>query len=346
MLITESQMGYYGNNGLNLGLQLLNEMYFLDAEQSAYTPAMVPVVENSDLGRVIVRLEDLQNFCEANGISDMGYAVQLICEADGINPSYVGFSIASNQILSDPDLANLSAELLNEGVCVVATPVNENDAACLAVDMAMYQLLETGYDTMLEAIAWGDYDTFFNEADDNDKVVDITSGDNVHRAMADERSRNAALYYERNAKERDGGEYTLNGEKKTREKMGTLKKIWDKVKSGVNISRDWIAKQLDKLNAWMRKIIHDEDKMETENVKDGKGTLKKRGWFSKIKEKIARVIEVLTRKLHDLIAANRMKISDTDKALGMSDYYGWSDTRKEKELPKDWDMKSEMNKYR
>lgn len=316
MLITESQMGYYGNNGLNLGLQLLNEMYYLDAEQSAYTPAMVPVVENSDLGRVIIRLEDLENFCEANGISDMGYAIHLICEADNIDPSYIGFSIAENTILSDPDLADLSAELLNEGMCVVATPVNEDDAACLAVDMAVEQMLSEGSTVMLEALAYDDYYTFFNEADDEDPLKgkigsfgkDYGNDADYMWTTANARAERAHEY---RVKQREGK--TAGGKK-----MEGLKKIWDKVKSGVNISRDWIAKQIGRLQKWMADLAQRKHAM-------GKD---KRNIIDTIQMHIARVLEFLSRKLHDIIQVNRGKISSMYKGTGYGAHaglYGFDD---------------------
>ena len=69
MIIKESQM----SQGLN-GLSLLDEMSYLTEEESAYYPAMVPVLENSRIGAYTIALEDINEFCESNGIEDMGYA--------------------------------------------------------------------------------------------------------------------------------------------------------------------------------------------------------------------------------------------------------------------------------
>jgi hypothetical protein len=59
-------------------------MSYLTEEESAYYPAMVPVLENSRIGAYTIALEDINEFCESNGIEDMGYAVAQICEASQI----------------------------------------------------------------------------------------------------------------------------------------------------------------------------------------------------------------------------------------------------------------------
>ena len=90
--------------------------------------------------------------------------------------------------------------------------------------------------------------------------------------------------------------------------------LWNSVKREVRFLRDWIAKQIQRLNSYARKII------ETLTYK----TESERGFLLKLKEKIFRVIEVLTRKLHDFIQADRGNIEDTDKKLGKDKIFGFS----------------------
>lgn len=78
-----------------------------------------------------------------------------------------------------------------------------------------------------------------------------------------------------------------------------LDKIWGYAKYAANKGRDYVAKLIAKLNSWMKKI-------------DGEMTLRggPSGILEKLKLKIARVVEWLSRKLHNTIQKYRGNISD------------------------------------
>ena len=124
MLITESQM----NIGKNLtAFDILDNMEFLTEADSVYAPAMVPIVENTRLQSNMINLEDLTSFAESNGINDLGYALQMVCEASDISPNTVSFVVDKVSLIESDEIANITSSLLNENVNVVVKPLNYND---------------------------------------------------------------------------------------------------------------------------------------------------------------------------------------------------------------------------
>ena len=140
MIITESQMGFGASNGI----RLLDNMYYLSESESQYAPAMVPIVENTNVGKYMIALEDLQEFADSNGISDMGYALTCVCEADNLDPSYVGFTIQEENVIAYPDMANMVSNLLNEGVTVLAKPINPYDPVCIVGEACLDYSINSG----------------------------------------------------------------------------------------------------------------------------------------------------------------------------------------------------------
>ena len=155
MIIKESQMSQ-GFDGLNL----LNEMSYLTEKESAYYPAMVPVLENSRIGAYTIALEDINEFCESNGIEDMGYAVAQICEASQIQPSDVVFTIKQQNVVLGEEMADLAAQIMQENIGVVAVPLSENHPFSILANVAIDASLN-GDDSFLEAYANMDFDQFY-----------------------------------------------------------------------------------------------------------------------------------------------------------------------------------------
>lgn len=149
MLITESQMGFmnsrYGMNAINL----LDNMHYLSEAESVYSPALVPVIENKNIGAHLIRLEDMISFAESNGIEDLGYALTCVCESSEVDPSTIVFTVQEENLIADDDLASLTSAIMNEGVGVVAKPLNENNPMGILTDFAVNYLLETGDDSAL-----------------------------------------------------------------------------------------------------------------------------------------------------------------------------------------------------
>jgi len=260
MLITESQMNIGRSSS---AMDLLDRMSYLTEAESVYAPAMVPIVENSSLQAHIVRLEDIVSFAESNGIEDLGYAVQLVCEASEIDPSTIAFSVQEDTMIADPEMASLASEIMNEGVRIAAVPVSESHPASKLADLAVMNLIESGNDAVfgyvLHELVRDDSNTL------GAKGNNYTVGSGTpSTAIADQKD--------------DSG---IEAEK---EKADGL---MAKIKKYANKGRDFIAKYIAKLHDWAKKI-----NQEMTNVDPEKRTI-----LQSIKKKITGAIAWLTARL-------------------------------------------------
>ena len=78
-------------------------------------------------------------------------------------------------------------------------------------------------------------------------------------------------------------------------KLGFFERLWEFIKRCTFKGRDVIAKVLDKLRTWAENIAHKEYALPKNE----------RGWISKIKATLAKMIEYLSRKLHNLFQKYR-----------------------------------------
>lgn len=164
MLIQESDLAVSKGGDV---FSLLESMDYLTEDESVYNAAMVPIVENRRIGANVVALEDIMEFCESNGIEDMGYAVSQICEASNVEPSTLAFSVQETSVIADDDMAQLVSDVISEGCNVLAVPPSPydplNEMAGMAVEACM-----NGDDSLLEAYANFDFYEFLDEATIND----------------------------------------------------------------------------------------------------------------------------------------------------------------------------------
>ena len=116
MLIKESALNSSATSVLD------NILYI----QESSNPVVVPVVENSRLGKYIIALEDISNYCDDNG-TDPGYTISKICEMNSIPVDDIAFSVTPESIILGEDVANSAIYLMNEGANVLAKPVIHDD---------------------------------------------------------------------------------------------------------------------------------------------------------------------------------------------------------------------------
>lgn len=285
MLITEAQMNIRKSN-----FNILDEMVYLG--ESVYSPAMVPIVENSEVGANLVRLEDVMAFSEANGIEDLGYALQLVCEADNVDPSTVAFTVQSTNVIVNENVADITKGIMEAGVTIYAIPVNEHCVESKMVDMAIDRFLSEADTSLLECFVSDDY-TAFLEADDAKKQdgpkVTMTAGsDNPHQAARKMRDDQAA---QRMQKQRDAAE-AFGGDR------NAIYKAIDAIKRGTVSGRDALAKLADRLNGYLRKVQDNINKTDPSE----------RGPLTKLKAMIVNALEAITRKLHNVTQVNRGNI--------------------------------------
>lgn len=159
MLIQESDLAVSKGGDV---FSLLESMDYLTEDESVYNAAMVPIVENSRIGANVVALEDIMEFCESNGIEDMGYAVSQICEASNVEPSTLAFSVQETSVIADDDMAQLVSDVISEGCNVLAVPPSPYDPLNEMAGMAVEACLD-GNDSLLEAYANFDFEAFLDE---------------------------------------------------------------------------------------------------------------------------------------------------------------------------------------
>ena len=153
MFISESQLGYKQDQYIDL----MDVLPVLEDDESYYDPAMVPIVENSNYGRGMIRIEDINEFAEANGIYDMGYAISTICESSGVHPADLLFTIKEENLYLDENLSDIVIEMVESGIPVATVPISDYDPIAVLGNYAINFFSETGSDYYLDAFANGDW---------------------------------------------------------------------------------------------------------------------------------------------------------------------------------------------
>ena len=251
-------------SNINTPLNLLESIQYIEPVNS---PAMVPIVENTTIGANVVALEDIMKFSESNGIEDLGYALSMVCEANGINKSTIVFSVQEENLIAYQQYSDIVQNILSENVDVFVSPISRQSKVFSFAEAAVSYLETYGDESLLEAFV--DLD-ILTEAED--KIPD--SAEFIGE-------KDGTKYFI----DRKSNQWYAQELKKTDSWLVKLKK------NAVDKPRDWIAKQIAALNQKMRDFI----------AKAEQADPKAKTIFMKIKEKIARAIEWLTRKLANAV---------------------------------------------
>ena len=129
---------------------VLAQSKYLTENEATYYPEMVPIREDSQTGKYIIRIEDLLEYSRNNGINEASDALSQICIASKADPDKLAFSIDETSVLEDAsyeDTARAFASAKDIKVCVV--PVSEGNSA--------YMLAESCLKTMIQAMDAGEY---------------------------------------------------------------------------------------------------------------------------------------------------------------------------------------------
>ena len=256
-------------------LNLLESMQYI--VEPVNSPAMVPIVENARIGANVVALEDIMKFSESNGIEDLGYALSCVCEASGIEANTIVFSVQEENLIGYQQYSDIVQDILSENVDVFVSPISRESTVYQLAESAISYLEEYDDDSLLEAFTNNDFNAFYEATEkvDMDKVE------------IDPKTKKGYI------QDKDGTwkEITSGDTGRLDNGIVIMHKLRRLKQEAIDKPRDWVAKQIAALNQKMREFI---TKAET-------GDPKKRGFFMKIKEKIARVIEWLTRKLTNIV---------------------------------------------
>ena len=165
------------NSAIDEASRLLDNSSYLTESESVYDPTMVAIRENSRLGLNIIRLEDLVEYAQCNGISDAGYAIDSICEANQVDMYTLAFSIDEVSAIYDPEMADTALVFKENGAQVFAAPISSLNPVyqlTSAVTDNMLEMCGTEYeqaaDSLLEDFINDNYDSVLSEAAIIDKM--------------------------------------------------------------------------------------------------------------------------------------------------------------------------------
>ena len=147
MLITESQM-YSSSYNINNVYSLLESMYYIPNQDD--NPQLIPVIENTQVGKVLIPLEELYEYKVNKGYSNLVYALEDVCYTNNIDSSYVGFTINDYSLLENTYYPVLVNTLLENGICVLCK--NRIDYALNeALDQCLYEAVVNNDHTLIRA---------------------------------------------------------------------------------------------------------------------------------------------------------------------------------------------------
>lgn len=291
MLYTADEMR---TSFLDEAMAILEGANYLSEEESRYYPQMVPIRENTRIGRNFIRVEDLVEYSLSNGISDGAYALGQICEAANVDPQTIAFSVDEVSILEDSEMEDTVRQLMAAGAEVYAAPISENDMAYImaetACDISLIGIEEDAEDytdALFEAFLDDDFDTFFSE----NSVTDA-----IH---------NKAIY----AKERMSGAYHSGRDRMSaaaargKEKgQAVLNKIQTTLQAAAEKPRAWIAKKISSFRTLLDKFTRKQAEVAPEHPKA-------KTIFEKIIEKIKAALAYLSKKLNQATSYVKSKFA-------------------------------------
>lgn len=141
MLFTEAEL-YTGVNFESI----LSEAVYLTEEESMIKPKAIPVVENKRIGAAVVDFKDIDTLSEQYDISYLD-AMDIVAEANELNIGNLAVAVDEASIIEFPWLVESVGN-------IVLKPISENDNSFIVVEEAINMLLENGedyFDNILEA---------------------------------------------------------------------------------------------------------------------------------------------------------------------------------------------------
>ena len=137
MLITESQLSHSIN-----ALNLLENMTYLNESESNYHPAMVPVVENTTIGKNIIYVRGLMEMTES--MNDGESFAQAICEVLDANQLETSSSILAVDEASVYEHPEILSFIEYCGMDTAVLPISDKDFVYRLTEAVVNEVAETG----------------------------------------------------------------------------------------------------------------------------------------------------------------------------------------------------------
>ena len=248
MLFKQSDLA---SNPIQEANNILNESIYLDESEAVVSAKAIPVVENTNIGAYVVRLEDIATFAEDHGVSYED-AMSSIAESNGINTNNLAVAVKETTIMANPGIVN---ELNN----VVVTPIPKTDAMYQFTEACVDAFIESGdtsyMDLLVEETTNTNLNKFVNHHDGY-ATKEVKNGTFIVYRSVDGRIQDAA---DRIDKERSNAKLDMENE------QSKIKKLLKTIKYyGYNTPKERIASALatltKKYNNMVRNIPDDPSK--------------------------------------------------------------------------------------
>lgn len=118
MLIRQNQI-------LGEATAFLDTLYRVSLEENGYPAKMVNIRHNQRLGRDLIQLESFLKFGQMNGITDGGYAIHVVCEANGVPSTNIAFAVNEENLFLDVSLLETYCQLKNSNFGVYVQPISD-----------------------------------------------------------------------------------------------------------------------------------------------------------------------------------------------------------------------------
>ena len=214
----------------------------------------------------------------------------------GIEANTIAFSVQETSIIGDSEIASLAKDIMNEGAPIVAVPLSDYHPANILAEEAIDYFYESGSTRLIEAFINDEFGAF-TEATKKKARKSLTNKQIAVKLNeledVDQASTPAERSLAKQALKAFKKEYSIteNANTNAPDPANTESFIAKIKKNVVGKPRDWIASKIAALNAKMRKVMDDVNKVEPE----------KRGILMKIKNMLAKAIEWLTRHMNNLM---------------------------------------------
>ena len=304
MLFTEAEL-YTGTNFESI----LSEAVYLTEDESMIKPKAIPVVENKRLGAAVVDFKDISALAEDYGISYID-AMGVVAEANSLETSSLAVSVDEAEIIESPYLV----ESLNN---VVVKPLSENDSVYNLVESAVEYIAKTDDDdfvyNLFEAVITlqeakkgkisGEEsgDELVNMMNKNQLdtrgSADVTDSGTVKTGATKDSSKALAAMQSqlgaKNSKARKNALKAIEDAKNNKNNENAPSEYTQLMHNAENVANDTkakpgvISRMIAALRRWTEKV----------QSKYNEAPAEKRSMWLKIKNKIASLLQKLTRKL-------------------------------------------------
>lgn len=137
---------------LNEACGFLDNAIYLNESDSIYSPERVAIMENSEVGKYLIQLEDFVDYSLSNGIEDGSIALSNICEANKIANDDIGFTVSEVSVIEDDEMMDTVRELSECGFLVCPSSINESNTAYIYTDLMLEAALEADTEDDMDAI--------------------------------------------------------------------------------------------------------------------------------------------------------------------------------------------------